>query len=186
MDVPSPVASLLQPVVLRERWAVPRIAVNILVIGLVLVVPGTSALLLKPDNAGEGYAALLLAVVAVAWQIRRLRTAGIEIGPSGVRRLGRDLVPWATVQDLHWQTRKAVYRSASTYSLHWLRMTTSDGTSTLTRYPAKDTSADRFTAHLRELGVNVATPDWSTTPTPGSPRRSSPGQGSPRTGGPGR
>jgi hypothetical protein len=158
---------LTGPVLLRERWAWPRIAVAVGMAVVALVVPGTAALVLRPENPGEGYAALSLAAAVLAWQGYRAVVSAVEVSPEGIRRLGLRSrpIPWAAVEDVHWHTvhvhGRGAMGSASPITLHRLRATVGGRPVDLTRYPARDHHADRFTRALRALGVDVTTPDRS-------------------------
>ena len=55
----QPPPDLPGPVTIRERWAWPRMAFGVLVAVVALVLPGTLALIERPDNPAEGYVALV-------------------------------------------------------------------------------------------------------------------------------
>jgi hypothetical protein len=175
MVTPEPLRAAADPVVLRERWARPRWAVNVMLIVGALLVPGTTGVLLAPDNPREGWIALALGMTALAWQGHRVATSGVALSGYGVGRagptwLGRGrLTPWTDVVDVHWHSTHVArdrhgFTNGST-RLHLLRLTTSTGTRPLTRYQASDDAAERLNDELRELGIDMP------VMTPPPPRR---------------
>lgn len=163
----TPTGVQQEAVRLRERWAIPRVATTLVIVVVAIMVPGASAVALRPDNPGEGYIALLLGAVVVAWQLRRLATAGLELSPEGLRRLNSTVtLPWQQVE-VFWQTSHYPEQKGHEQNVHRLRARLSSGEEVdLTRYPAKDAQADRFTTALRDVGLFVPTPDWSTVERP--------------------
>lgn len=149
-----------RPVLLRERWARRSIVVWVGLTVLALVVPGATALVLRPDNPGEGYLALGLATVAFAWQGYRLMVSAIEISPAGVRRLGLRSrpVPWEDIDDLHLHAIRPSY-GAPRPPLHHLRMSTAAGTIRLTRYPMREPEAVELARALDDLGICLPDPN---------------------------
>ena len=105
-----------------------------------LVVPGTAALLYRPQNAREGYVALTLAAVLVCWQIIRMTRLRI--------RLGEDFV-----QPLRWRTATHAGRSS-----HRLMALVEGVERPVCRAAATDQQARDFTVRARAAGLSLTPP----------------------------
>lgn len=154
--VPTPPATVL----LRERWARPRIALNLILIQLALTLPGTLAVILRPDNAAEGFLALGLAAILSIWQAYRLATAGVRVGPDGISTLGfgRQVVPAAGLGSVHWHTRWFTDRTGTAVAVYRLRAVVPTGAIDLTRFPCTGQAREWFSGQLLAAGVAVPTP----------------------------
>ncbi|MEE8602720.1 hypothetical protein [Euzebya tangerina] len=106
----------------------------------------------RPDNATEGYVALVLAGIIVAWQSSRLAGQGLRVTPETIASPSAALRV-SEVTDLRWVSRHHAGRPA-----HRLVANTSHEEVLLCRSTATTPQAERFVAEARALGLVVREP----------------------------